>query len=100
MSEDKQETIKEEAKEGAKDDTKKGDKPQAVDPIGDARKVLDETRAENDRREKLLAEEKELAAVKMLGGGSQAGSPSTEKKEETNQEYVDRMRANGWKANG
>ena len=95
--EDKKEDNKDNKQDDAKKDTGEGDKPKAVDPIGEAREVLEATRTENDRREKLLAEEKELMAQKMLGGGSPAGSAPV-KKEETNQEYVDRMRKNGWRA--
>ena len=105
MTEENDKTpAKEEGKEEVKKDkakeTKEEEKSKSTDPIGEAKAILEATRVENDRREKLLSEEKELQAVKMLGGGSPAGSGPAAKKEETNQEYVERMRANGWKADG
>lgn len=82
---------KEEGEAKPTEDAGEGDKPEAVDPIAEAKAILDATRAENDRREKLLQEEKELKAIKIIGGDSPAGSAPVEKKEETPKEYKDRI---------
>ncbi len=58
------------------DDAGKGVQPKTTNLIDNAHEAAKELKAENDRREKLLAEEKELEARKALGGGSEAGRPA------------------------
>jgi hypothetical protein len=45
--------------------------------IDEAKKVRDELKFENDRREKLLAEEQKLQSERMLAGKSQLDAPVT-----------------------
>jgi hypothetical protein len=45
--------------------------------VDEAKKIRDEIRAENDRREKILADEQKLQAERMLG--SSAGQPIPQK---------------------
>ena len=59
--------------------------------------VIEEARTENDRKEKLLEQEKDLQdrresfeAERMLGGNAEAGGETT-KKEETPKEYAHRI---------
>ena len=61
--------------------------------------MIEQAQIENDRmeanlkkRDEQLAREEEIQAKRMLGGITEAGSPSIEKKEETPKEY--RMRIN------
>ena len=61
--------------------------------VDDAKKQVAELRAENDRREKLLAEEKKLLAEKMLSGTA-GGRVEPVVKEETPQEYAARILRN------
>lgn len=70
-------------------DAGKGVQPQTTSLIDGANAAAERLKKENDRRENLLAEEKELEARKALGGGSEAGKPSDEKKE-TPREYAER----------
>lgn len=66
----------------------------SVDPIAEKIKALDEaTNRANEATATLKAEK----ALQQIGGQSDLGT-STEKKAETDQEYVDRMRKQGWKA--
>ena len=59
--------------------------------IDEAKKVRDEIRAENDRREKLLQEEQKLKAENMLAATSGGSIPITPPKEETPQEYAKKV---------
>ena len=96
-----EEETKQEGKEEVKDkptgDADKGDKPKATSPIEQA----DERIKRMEELDKSLGEKvKELGEIesrKMLGGGSQAGQAPAEKAEETNEEYVERVRKAGWR---
>lgn len=81
----------------ATEDTGEGTKPEVYQKIDDANLAAKRLEDANKEKARLQAVDAEIEAKKVLGGGSEAGSPS-EKKEETNQEYVDKMRENGWKA--
>ena len=61
-----------------------------LSPIEMGQKVLDGMKAENDRREKILAEEQRLSANNMLSGSS-GGKVETKPKEETPKEYMERI---------
>jgi len=58
--------------------------------VDEAKKVRDDIKAENDRREKILEEDKKLQAEKMLSGTS-GGREEEIKVEETNHEYRERV---------
>jgi len=58
--------------------------------VDSAYKAAKELRAENDRREKLLKEEKEFEAKRMLAGSTNAGSKAPVQKE-TPEEYTKRF---------
>jgi len=59
-----------------------------LSPIDQARKIRDELRAENDRRENLLKEEQKLQSERMLT--SSAGQ-QIQPKEETSKEYAEKV---------
>lgn len=57
-------------------------------PIKTAVEAAEFLKKENDRRERLLLEEKELQARRELGGNSNAGNTPQKKKELTDAEYT------------
>lgn len=59
--------------------------------VDEAKKIRDEIKAENDRREMLLKEEQKLQAEKMLG--SSAGQPQAPQapKVDTPKEYAEKV---------
>lgn len=59
--------------------------------VDEAKKVRDEIRAENDRREQLLEKEQKLKAEQMLAGTAGGRVEPAEPKEETDKEYAERM---------
>ena len=59
--------------------------------VDEAKKIRDEIRAENDRREKILADEQKLQAEKMLGSSAGAQIPQAEPKVETAKEYAEKV---------
>ena len=63
----------------------------ALSIVDEAKKVRDEIKAENDRREQILANEQRLQAQRMLG--SSAGSQITPvaPKVDTAKEYADKV---------
>jgi hypothetical protein len=81
------------------ENTGERNKPKKVKLIDDANaaaerleKATEAQQTENDRLE-------ELQGRQRLGGTAEAGSPKDVKpKVETNQEYVDKMRDNNWRA--
>jgi len=84
------EKTKEEAKENATEDIGEGDKYETTPIIERARenaerveKATAELKAENDRREKIMA--------RQALGGETSGRPPEEKKEETPEEYAKRV---------
>ena len=67
-----------------------------VTPVEEVNKNYEALKAANDKVAAELLRKEELKAKIALGGESNAGQ-EPEKKEETNQEYVDRMRKQGFK---
>jgi protease II len=69
-------------------------KQDALSIIDEAKKVRDEIKAENDRREQILANEQKLQAEKMLG--SSAGQPAqiVPAPVETPKQYAERIMQN------
>lgn len=59
--------------------------------VDEAKKVRDEIKAENDRRERILADEQKLHAERMLAGTSGGNIPVVAPKEETAQEYAQKV---------
>ena len=57
--------------------------------IGQAQKLHESIKTENDRHEALLERQEKLAAQNLLGGTSTAGQGAPEKKELTDEEYKD-----------
>ena len=92
---------KEEVKDdkSASDDTDKGVQQETITELDRADQIAERQKRENDRREELLNREEALAARKAVGGVTEAGQEPV-KKEETNQEYVDNLRAKGWRVDG
>jgi hypothetical protein len=93
MDEQKEKEVKE-----TPDNTDEGNKSTTTPLIDDANIAAKRMEEANKEKKELLDREEELMAKRALGGELEAGKGS-EKKEETNQEYVDKMRSNGWKAN-
>lgn len=67
------------------------EEPKATTMIESANKAAEELKVENDRMQKLVAELKELQAIKTLGGETSAGEQPTPTKEETPSEYNKRL---------
>lgn len=65
------------------------DEPLSI--VDEAKKVRDEIKAENDRREEILKKEQKLESDKLLGGGS-GGHVEPKPKEETDEEFVEKVK--------
>ena len=92
--------VKEEGKDKpASDDTGDGIQSKAISDLDRANDTNERYARESDRREEILKREEALEVSRRVGGTTEAGT-SEVKKEETNQEYVDKLRANGWRADG
>ena len=75
---------------GGKEVDKPVETPMSI--VDEAKKVRDEIRAENDRRETILANEQKLRADELLGGTG-GGRVEPVIKEETPKEYAERVMA-------
>ena len=75
-------------------DSGTGNKPEATGILAEVRKEREELVREREAANKAISELKELKAIEVLGGGSEAGSVPAEKKEETPKEYKDRILRN------
>ena len=73
-----------------------GDKPgiEGLSIVEEAKKVRDEIRAENDRREAILKQEQNLQAERMLAGTAGGRVEPQAPREETAKEYADRVMKN------
>lgn len=67
---------------------------EALSIVDEAKKVRDEIKAENDRREQILAQEQKLQAEKMLGSSAGQQIPVQEPKVESPKEYAERVMRN------
>lgn len=65
------------------------EKPLSI--VEEAKKLRDEIRAENDRREKILANEEKLQAEKLLGSSAGQQIPIVPPKVDTAKEYADKV---------
>lgn len=74
----------------AGEDSDEGDKSTAGSVIDRAHEAADRLKAENDRKEALLDREEQMAAKKLLGGLS-SGPSKQPVKEETPEEYKNRV---------
>jgi hypothetical protein len=59
--------------------------------VDEAKKLRDEIRAENDRREKILADEQRLQAERMLGSSAGAQIPVVAPPVETPKQYAEKV---------
>jgi hypothetical protein len=59
--------------------------------VEEAKKLRDEIRAENDRREKILADEQKLQAERMLGSSAGAQIPVVAPPVETAKDYANKV---------
>lgn len=59
--------------------------------VEEAKRLRDEIRAENDRREKILADEQKLQAEKLLGSSAGAHIPPTAPPVESAKDYANRV---------
>ena len=66
----------------------KEEKPLSI--VDEARKLRDEIRAENDRRQEILNEEQKLKSEQLLSGTG-GGRVEPEVKEETPKEYMEKV---------
>jgi len=91
-----EETItygKEQEKKSEKDavnDNDKGSKYETTPVIERARETAERLEVANTKKEELLNREEQIMAKKALGGTTEAGQGS-EKKEETDKEYGDKV---------
>ncbi len=92
MDEQTTEKTEEKKPEESTGDSEEGNKPEVYKPIDDANLAAKRMEDANKERKALLDREEELAANRHLAGESEAGQPS-EKKEETDKEYKDRIMA-------
>ena len=97
---DEQETIKED--EQKKPDTNEGDgiQQKTISTLDRADQIAQMQKRENDRLDELISRQEALKATEKVGGVTEAGIKQEEKKEETPQEYVDKMRKSGWRVDG
>jgi len=87
---DEKEETKEEKSKTTEEDTGKGDKPQMPALIEQANTAAERLELANKKREEILQRQEELMAHQRLGGYSEAGMHE-QKKEETAEEYSDRV---------
>ena len=97
-NEKKQEVEKADKVEKATDTaTDTENREHEVDVITEAKKIQENMKAENDRKQKLLEREEKLQARKealqALGGGSRAGSMPEKPAEPTAKEYAESVLA-------
>jgi len=59
--------------------------------VEEARKIRDDIKSENDRREKILEEDRKLRAESILGGTTGGAIPPVEPQEVTPKDYVDKL---------
>lgn len=98
MDEEIQKEEEEPEEEGQEDKAEPAAETKDVRPkksktptLDEAREIAKELKEQNDRKEELLAREEELAAKQAVGGTAEAGMQPPEKKEETAQEYKNRI---------
>ena len=85
------ETSNQEGKETQPETPEAGTQESTTSLIDKAAEQADRLKEENTRREKLLEREEKLQARRELGGNSLAGQQQPKPKEETPQEYKDRV---------
>ncbi|MBU1446647.1 hypothetical protein KKD70_05295 [Patescibacteria group bacterium] len=87
------------ANENEKENQEAQEKPkEALSIVDEAKKVRDEIKAENDRRQEILKEEQRLQAEKMLGSSAGQPTPIQAAPPETAKEYAERVMKNEVKA--
>jgi len=103
--EEKQEEAESEAVEEAvdsesseeEDNESSSEESQKIPEVEEAKKISENLKAENDRKQKLIEREEKLIArreaLNQLGGGSKAGSKPAEKKELSPMEYRKQIEA-------
>lgn len=73
-------------------ENEKEDKPaETPSLLEETKKVVEQLKTENDRREAIQKKEEELEARRMLGGKTDAGIQPPKPAEETPQEYAKRI---------
>jgi len=87
MDEPKEKTKKEEPKQSGSD-TEAGVQSETISELDRADQIAERQKRENDRREALLVREEALAARRVVGGQTDAGTQSEPPKEQTPQEYA------------
>lgn len=88
---DEKQTTEEEEPKDTAGDIDEGDKPETASIVDDANSAAERLEKANTEKKKLLDREEALMAKKALGGRSEAGALLPEKKEETPQEYKDKI---------
>jgi len=93
---DEQKTTQEAKQTNPVDNSQRGtetEKPLSI--VDEAKKVRDEIRAENDRREKILTDEQKLQAERELAGTAGGRVEPKPVQEETPSEYSKRVMSGG-----
>jgi len=88
--ENEQKTNEKEEPENSVTTENDGDKPQEVGLIDKANSAAERLEKANKKQEELILRQEEITAKQMLSGRADAGQTS-EKKEETDKEYSDRI---------
>ncbi|NHZ84434.1 MAG: hypothetical protein GWP19_00960 [Planctomycetia bacterium] len=90
---DEEQTNEKEATEGTEENT--GERSKSETDI-----KVEHLNADTERINQAIAENENARARQKLGGLAEAGSVKEKPKEESNKEYVDKLRKNGWRADG
>ena len=95
MAEEPKEEL-EEVEEQAKEADKQTEEEPASNSIDRANLAAERLESANKAREALLTREEKLEVSRRLGGRSEAGAKTEKKKEETPEEYKERVMSGGF----
>ena len=88
---DEQKTTTEKTQEGTNDGNDNGIQSSTTGLLEKTTQAVQDLKDQNDRKERLIREEKDLYARKMLGGLSEAGEEPEKPKELSNKEYAEKF---------
>ena len=77
--------------QGTPEDTGEGVQSETVSELDRADQIAERQKRENDRREELLSREENLAARRVVGGETEAGSIAEKPKALTDEEYTEKF---------
>ncbi len=91
MDEQTTEKTEEKKPEESTGDTKEGDKPKTTPLIDIANAAAERMEKANEKTERLLDRQEEMDARRALGGRAEAGQAPAVEKDETPEEYKERI---------